>query len=103
MESQAKIKTKDFLRHIKLLAQNSSDRIVDGFHGTEKDLIKRFTADASDLIEHGAWGIGLEYLLNNIYEIEFRVDKRAIELAKDAIDECGMEYKDWIFIEELVK
>lgn len=101
-ESQAKIKTKNFLRHIELLGQNSSDRIVDGFQGTEKELVKKFTTDTSDLIEHDEWGIGLENLLTNIYEIEFKVDKRAIELAKDAINECGMKYKNWIFIEELM-
>ena len=37
----AKIKTKEFLRHMQLLGQSSSDRIVDGFQETENVLIKR--------------------------------------------------------------
>jgi hypothetical protein len=41
--------------------------------------------------------------LTDIYEIGFSVDKKAIDLAKDAIKECKMDYKDWTFIEELVK
>jgi hypothetical protein len=102
-ESKAKIKTRNFLRHIELLGQNSSDRIVDGFQETEKELLKQFTAETSDLIEHNEWGVGLENLLTNIYEIEFTVDKKAVELAKDAIEECGLDYSDWTFIEELVK
>jgi hypothetical protein len=102
-EPREKIKTRDFLRHIQVLGQNSSDRIVDGFQETEKELIKKFTTETEDLINHNEWGVGLENLLNNIYEIEFTLDKKAINLAKDAIKECKMDYKDWTFLEELVK
>src|SRR5688572_11295959 len=98
LESKAKIKTENFLRHIELLGQKSSDKVVDGFQETEKELIKQFTTDSSDLIERGEWGVGLENLLTNIYEIEFTVDKKAVELAKGAIEECGMDYSDWAFI-----
>jgi hypothetical protein len=41
MGSKAKTKTKDFLIHIRVLGQNSSNRIVDGFQGREKELIAR--------------------------------------------------------------
>jgi hypothetical protein len=103
LESKAKIKTTNFLRHIEHLGQNSSNRIVDGFQRAEKELIKQFTIDTWGLIEHNEWGVGLENLLTNLYEIRFIVDKTAIELAKEAINECGMDYNDWTFIEELVK
>ena len=103
LEPKAKTKTRNFLRHIELLGQNSTDRIVEGFEATEKELIKQFISDTSDFIEHNEWGVGLENLLTNIYEIEFPVDKKAIDLAKDAIKECKMDYNDWTFIEELVK
>lgn len=103
MSSKAKIATTILLRHIRLLGQNSTDRIVEGLQQTEKELIKKFTDDTLDLIEHNEWGIGLENLLDNIYEIEFTIDKKAIELAKNAIKECGMDYRDWDCIEELVK
>jgi hypothetical protein len=102
-ESKGKIKTRDFLRHIQVLGQNSSDRIVDGFKETEKALIKKFTTETEDLINDNEWGVGLENLLDNIYEIEFTLDKKAIDLARDAIRECKMKYEDWAFIEELVK
>ena len=102
-DSKAKIKTKNFLRHIEFLGKNASDRVVDGFEKTEKEILKKFTADTSDLIAHNEWGVGLENLLTNIYEIEFTLDKKAVQLAKDAIEECEMDYNDWTFIEELVK
>jgi hypothetical protein len=102
-ESKAKIKTKEFLNHIQVLAQHSSDRIVDGFHETEKELIKRFIADTEELIDHNEWGIGLENLLTNLYEMEFQLDRKAVDLAKIAIEECKMNYDEWAVIEELVK
>jgi hypothetical protein len=89
LESKAKIKARDFVKHVKVLAQGSSERIVDGFQETEKDLMKRF--------------IGLENLLSNLYEIEFPLDREAVDLAKVAIKECKMNYDHWMFIEELVK
>ncbi len=103
VDSKAKIKTRDFLRHIQVLEQNASDRIVDGFQATEKELIKKFTIETEDLIDHNEWGIGLENLLSNLYEIEFPLDRKAVDLAKDAIKECKMNYDDWTFIEELLK
>jgi hypothetical protein len=100
---KAKIKTREFLRHVQVLGQNSSNRIVDGFQKTEKELINKFTADTEELISHNEWGIGLENLLNNLYEIEFRLDMEAIDLVKGAITECKLEYRKWKFIEEMVK
>lgn len=102
-DSKAKIRTLDFLRYVQTLAQKPSDRIVPGFHGTEKELIKKFTADIEDLINHDEWRVGLENLLSNLYEIEFALDRKAVDLAKDAIKECKMDFEQWRFIEELVK
>ena len=102
MGPKSKTKTQNFLRHIELLGQNSSDKVVDGFKETEKELLKQFIADTADLIQHNEWGVGLENLLTNIFEIQFTLDETAVELAKDAIRECGMDYNDWTFIEELV-
>jgi hypothetical protein len=65
--------------------------------------IQAFTIGTWDLIKKNEWGIGLENLLSNIYEIDFTIDRKAVDLAKDAIAECDMNYSDWIFIEELVK
>jgi hypothetical protein len=102
-DSKGKIKTRVFLRHIQVLEQNYSDRIVVGFQETEKELMKKFTADTKNLIDHNEWGVGLENLLSNLYEIKFPLDEKAIDLAKDAIEECEMDYVQWTFIEELVK
>lgn len=33
----------------------------------------------------------------------FTIDKKAVDLAREALDESGLDYNDWVFIEELVK
>lgn len=65
--------------------------------------IREFTGDTWDLIKNNEWGVGLENLLSNIYEIDFTIDEKAVDLAKYAILECKINYNDWIFIGELVK
>lgn len=100
-----KIKTIEFLRHIETLGQQSSDRSVNGFRGeeAEKEVIRKIISDTWDLIEHNEWGVGLENLLSNLHEIDFKAIEKAIELAKTAIEACKMNYEDWKFIEELKK
>lgn len=78
LDSKGKIKTRDFLRHIQVLGQDSTDRIVHGFQETEKVLIDKFITNTDDLINHDEWRVGLEDLLNNIYEIQFALDNKAI-------------------------
>lgn len=102
-KSRSKKKTQIFTYYLQSLGENASDKIVEGFQKSEKDLVKRFVVEAQDLIDHNEWERGLENLLDNIYEIDFPVDEKAIVLAKEAIRECGLEYKKWVFIEELVK
>jgi hypothetical protein len=105
VQSKEKIKAIEFLRHIEALGQQSSDRSVNGFRGeeTEKEFIRKIISETWELIEHNEWGIGLENLLSNLHEIDFKVDGKAIELAKTAIETCKMNYEDWKFIEELKK
>lgn len=102
-DSKGKTKTKKFLTHIQVLGNNSSERVVDEFQETKKELISKFIADTAELVKHNEWGIGLENLLSNLYEIQFSLDRNAVDLAKEAINECEMNYQDWKFIEELVK
>jgi hypothetical protein len=102
-ESKGKRKTKELLKHIEILGHDSSDRIVYGFRGheTEMTFINEVIRDAWDLIEHNEWGVALDMVLNNLYEIHFRLDDKAVVLAKDAITACEMNYEEWKWIEEL--
>ncbi|MBS1507054.1 MAG: hypothetical protein JSS79_10450 [Bacteroidetes bacterium] len=102
-DTKAKRKTIDFLKHVRVLEQNSTDRIVKGFEKTEKELINEFIVECAEFIDFNEWGVGLEILLDNINEIQFTLDRKAIDLARAAIVECGMNYDDWRFIESLVK
>ena len=100
---KGKIKTIEFLKYIEILGQRSSDRLVNGFRGneTEMEFIKKIVSNAWDLVEHNEWGVALENLISSLHEIDFKIDEKAIELAKSALEECGMKYKDWKFIEDL--
>src|SRR6476619_4592482 len=102
-ESKGKTKTKEFIRHVALLSQSASDRIVFGYRGEEpeKDFLKQIIADASDLVEHNEWGVALENLIDNLYEVDFKIDDMAVMLAEDALKACGFDYADWKCIEEL--
>jgi len=100
-ESKAKLNTLNFIQHIEYLQQRATDRIVDGYQETEKELIHRFTKEARELVEQNEWGIALENLLVNINEIVFTIDKPSVDFAKDAIKACGMDYSKWTFIEDL--
>jgi hypothetical protein len=101
-EAKARVKTLNFLQHIEHLQQKSCDRIIDGFQETEKELIHKFTKEARDLINHNEWALALENLLVNMNEIDFSIDNAAIDLAKEALEACGMDYREWTFVENLV-
>lgn len=53
IQTDAKTKTKDFVKHIELLSQSASDQFVVGFRGKEpeRDFLRRIIADTCDLIE----------------------------------------------------
>src|SRR5690349_14856281 len=102
-DSKAKISTLNFLRHIQVLAHNSNDRIIGRFQEAQNKLVAKFIAEAEELINRNEWGIAFENLLDNLFEIEFKLDRKAIDLAKHAIEACQMDYNKWRFIEELVK
>ena len=83
------------INHIDLILKNSANG--------QKDLMTKFLADAKETNEYNEWGLAMENLLDNIYEIGFKVDVTTIELAKLAIKECQMDYSKFTFIEKLVR
>lgn len=70
---------------------------------SQKELMINFLADAKEHSEYNEWGLAMENLLENIYEIDFKVDTTTIQLAKAAFKECQMDYSKFTFIEELVQ
>lgn len=96
-----KTKATAFLNHIEELARDSSNRIVEGFDETEKELMTKFIANAKELIDHDEWGVGLENLITNLYEIDFKIDDKAVKLAKQAMAACNLNFDHYSFIEEL--
>ena len=63
----------------------------------------KFISDAFELIHYHEWGVALENLLDNLYEIEYPLNEQVIKLAKEAVLACKMDYSEWDCIEELRK
>jgi len=101
IDAKGKIKTKEFADHIGFLLPSVQTNSIDGFNESQKELVKKYLNDTYDLIEKDEWGIGLENLLTNLYEIDFNIDQKTIELAFDALESCGFKLDKWKFIEEL--
>ncbi len=100
-EPKAKKKTIELVKHVGYLSEGATDRVIEAFGLTEKQLVHKFIADTKEYIEYNEWGVGLENLLENLYEISFPLDEKTLLLAKEALRECGMNLERWKFIEEL--
>ncbi|MBX7226946.1 MAG: hypothetical protein K1X55_13010 [Chitinophagales bacterium] len=94
-KSSGKKAVEQLIKHIDFLSQKSGD--------TQKDLMRKFLADAKEHNDYGEWGLAMENLLQNLYEIDFKIDTITVELAKEAFKKCQMDYTEYIFIEELVQ
>lgn len=100
-ERKAKKKCREFVKYINFLSQTCSAEFITDFGRTKKELIQKFVIETEEYIKHNEWGVGLEHLLVNLYKIEFSIDEKALQLAKDALQECGYNLDEWKFIDEL--
>ncbi|WP_289055984.1 hypothetical protein [Carboxylicivirga marina] len=101
IKAKGKIKTQEFVDHLGSLLPLAHTNLIDGFKENQRELLKKSLDDANSLIENNEWGIGLENLLTNLYEIEFNIDNKTVKLAFDALKSCGFKLEEWKFIEEL--
>jgi hypothetical protein len=92
-ESKGKIKIKEFTDHISSLFFSANKHIIDGFQENHKELLTKYLNDTFGLIENNE-RVLLENLLSNLYEIDFNIDQRRIELAFDALKSCGYELNE---------
>jgi len=65
--------------------------------------VNQFISEATELIHHNEWGVALENILENLYELNYPLNEQIIKLAKEAFSACKMDYSEWQFIEELRK
>lgn len=94
MIKNPKIYVEELVHHLK----NQSECIAD--KGLKENLIYTIN-EVTHLLNYNEWRIALENLLDNLYEIDFKVDGITFELMKMAIIHCGLDYKKWNFIEKL--
>ncbi|QHT67848.1 hypothetical protein GXP67_14965 [Rhodocytophaga rosea] len=100
-EPKAKKKTREFVKYINFLSQTCSNEYIDTFGLTKRQLLQKFITETEEYIKYNEWGVGLEHILVQLYEVEFTIDEKAIQLAKDALHECGFELDKWKIIDEL--
>jgi hypothetical protein len=92
LENKVMKKVKEFINEIKIIQQQ-----------LKVENLEKFIKDSEDLIENNEFGIALENLLTNLYEFEFRLNQKQINIAKEAIKKMNWKWEDWKFIQELVK
>lgn len=83
-------------------AQLAIKDVPEGFDLPLDKLMERFVEDSRDLVAHGEAGVALENILNNLYEVDFRITGDMLRLSRDAVNACGLDWSEWKFIEELV-
>ena len=93
-------KTSEFVNRIEKLIDSISDSgtVTDsvGDEHNEKDYLKYLVKNANELIHYGEWLIALEILLDNLAEVNYKLDNDIWSLAKSAslYAPQGWEYDD---------
>ncbi|SDL63775.1 hypothetical protein SAMN05421823_107121 [Catalinimonas alkaloidigena] len=111
MKQQMALLAYAFIRHFKSMFRNHRKESVKAFiahimrlNKTQKsEEVAEWIADAEELVEYNEWGVALENLLVNLYEISFPFDEEACQSAKIALCKIGVDYSSWRFIEEMVR
>lgn len=90
MSNSAKKAVRAFVDHLEL---NTRKR--------EVELVDRFLYDSREMIESDEWGVALENLLENLNEINYRLDEKEISLVHNSLAAMGIDPKDWNILEGL--
>lgn len=87
--THGKIKTMEFIDHLELLSQNASE---DTFHidsrgekCNEKQYLKHLVKKARELIDYNEWFVALENTIDNLSEINYKLESRVLNLASEAL------------------
>ena len=91
-------KTREFVKRIEILIASIEDSqtVKDsaGDELNEKEYLRYIINNASDLLNHGEWLIALEDLLDNLAEVNYKLDIDIWSLAKSA---SLYAPKDWAY------
>lgn len=91
---RGKQKTIEFINQIEQLAEKTKENyIVEDSRGkyNEKNYLKKLVNEAKELIDHNEWFIALENTIDNLYEIDYKLEKYVLNQAAEAITNSAMD------------
>ena len=90
LNNNGKEKVIEFLNLLKSRNQKLND-----------ERVERFLKEAFELVENNEYGVGLENILENLYEFGINLNQKQITTAKEAIQKMNLNWEEWKFIENL--
>lgn len=101
-----KLYTVEIIDHLDAICHSASDRMVTDT-STEKEYLAFLVREAREYVVYNEWFVGLELILVQLYEIDYKLDAHYIELAHKAIDLVAVSYpqvrKQYAWLDELKK
>ncbi|MBI1288924.1 MAG: hypothetical protein GC178_15255 [Flavobacteriales bacterium] len=91
----------DLVDYLQKVSENLPPRVVIGFDQSEPELIKRFVKDTREFVEVNESQLGIESFLENLYEVNFRLDEEGYKLIWKVIDDWELSRAQYEYLEEL--
>lgn len=85
MENNSEKYTIEFVNYIECLSTTASTNSIAETGYNEKAYLEKLVKDAREYIKYNEWIVGLEILLDNLYEVDYKIDKKYLEIAKNAL------------------
>lgn len=83
-------KVKEFINVLESLSQKASEDIYyespQGQNSNEKEYLSSLINQARELIEHNEWYVALENTLDNLHEINYKLEGKVLDLASAAFE-----------------
>ena len=90
MSNKAKNAVKTFVNYLELKTRNKKVESVD-----------LLIEESRELIKFNEWGLALENLLENLNEMEYKLDNKEIDLVQNALVTMEIDPKDWNILQKL--
>lgn len=88
MENIGHNKTTEFINQLELLSiKADKERMIESVGGKycEKDYLVHLVKEARELLKYNEWLIALENTLDNLCEVDYKLEGEILDLASDAM------------------
>lgn len=101
-----KLYTVEIIDHLDAISRSASNRMVTET-STEKEYLTFLVSEAREYVAYNEWFIGLELILVQLDEIDYKLDAHYINLARKTIDLVAISYpqvwKQYAWLDKLKK